>query len=131
MGKRKIPRVGAGYRGFRMGIQPKRKVNMHWEKCEVLTSLQHEIVQENLDKCYSSKQVITGEKDKDGKDIPHEKEYFADPWHIARLAALLEKPFNEAKVDQFGNPWSKPEPVAPLTEDEIKELNKKAVKSKK
>jgi hypothetical protein len=123
---------GAPYKGFRLGIQPKRKVNFPaWEKCETLTSLQHEIVQEHLDRAIKLGQVDTGKLDEQEQPIMEETVvYMADPWYIARLFALLEKPFIEATVDHLGNPWSKPEPVEPLTEEEIAEINKKAVADK-
>jgi hypothetical protein len=110
MGKRKVTRPGGAYRGFRFGIIPKIKLNLKGlEKCEVLTVSQHEQVKEKLDAC--------SKVDEDGK-----VKYTVDTRHIARLEALLDKPFNEAKVDIKGNPWSKPEP---LEARELEELAKK------
>ena len=120
MGKREKRKPGAPYRGFRFGIAPKRMLHMKaWEKCEVLTDLQHAIVQEYLDRC--TKEI------KDDKGTVIEININGSPYYIARLVNLLDKPFNEAKVDAKGNSWEKPKP---LTDEEIKKMNKKTIEDK-
>ena len=103
------------FRGFRPGIQIRYKINLqHLESCEVLTSLQHNIVQDALNMCTFTKPVLDGEgnpvKDDNGEN-KQELVITLTPCYIARLFAILEKPYNEAKVDHLGNPWERKEPL--------------------
>lgn len=125
MGKKKSGiRKGASFRGHRFGVVPNVKLNLRsLEKCSVLTSLQHELVQEALNKCTKECKELDGQ----GKEVEVFK-VFASEKHQERLRVLLAKPFNEAKVDGKGNSWEKPKP---LSEEEIKEMKKKAIENKK
>lgn len=132
MGKRKKMKKGAGYMGFRMGCLPKSRVNLKaLEKAEVLTSLQHEVVQKRLDEHIKEKEVKddNGEviKDTDDKAITVAVNQI-NLDYVARLEAILAKPFNEAKVDGKGNDWEK---TVPPTPEEIDKMNKDAVEQGK
>ena len=121
MGKRKIRKPGAPYKGFRMGVTPKSVISLAaLEKPNVLTSLQHSIAQQKLDAC--TKEV----KDEEGNVI--ETKLLSSEKHKKRLEAIVAKPFNEAKVDAKGNDWEKP--VEP-TKEEIDKMNKDAVEEGK
>jgi len=120
MGKRKKMKKGMPYKGFRMGTVPQQRINLKsLETCEVLTSLQHKIVQERLDGC--TKEI----KDEEGNVT--ETKLLTTIKHRQRLQAILDKPFNEAKVDHLGNDWEKPKEPTP---EEIDKMNKDAVEYK-
>ena len=108
------------FKGFRPGVRPKYKLNLqHLENCNVLTSLQHDIVQDALNKCSYTKTIKEESKEDKEKLI-----ITFPPWHIARLFALLEKPFNNAKVDHLGNPWEK---LKEPTDEEKEAMTKKTI----
>jgi len=66
------------------------------EKQETLIDVQHNLIKKELDRC--TKET----KDEEGKVI--DVKIVASPQHIARLAAILEKPVIKGKVNQVGNP---------------------------
>lgn len=114
------------FKGFRPGIRLIHKINLkNLEKCKVLTSLQHSIVQDRLNKCAYTKTI----KEKDKKDR-EELIITLDPWHIARLFDILEKPFNDAKVDHLGNSWEAPKPLSDEEVEKMKATHRKG-KSRK
>lgn len=114
------------FRGFRPGIRPKHKINLKYlEKITVLTSLQHNIVKDALNKCAFTKTIK-----EEGKEDKNKLIITLDPLYIARLSAIMEKPFNEAKVNQLGDPWSKPKVVTDEDIEKMKQKNRKG-KSRK
>lgn len=120
MGRCKKRKPGAAFRGFRMGVSPKKKLNLNFlEKLSILTFNQNELVQEFMDKC--TVQV----KDKEGKVT--ETKINDSPVYVARLSALLDKPVNDAKVDHLGNPWERPKPPS---KEELEEMHKQMAKGK-
>lgn len=130
MGKTKINKsnLTALYKGFRIGIRPKFKLNLRClEKCSVLTYLQHEIVKEHLDKCSYTKKVKKISQKGHEKEEVEETFINASPQHIARLVVLLDKPVKDSKVDHLGNPWERPKPIS---QEEIEALNQKTVDEK-
>jgi len=95
------------FKGFRPGLQIRYKLNMKsLEKSEVLTSLQHDIVQDTLNKCGYTKEV---EIDGETKNVFTTS---VSPAYIARLVDLLDRPYNDAKVNHLGHDWESPKPVA-------------------
>lgn len=107
------------FKGFRPGVRPIHKINLPYlERLDILTSLQHNIVKDALNRCASTKEVehicVKGNKTKKQKLV-----ITLDPWHIARLFAIMEKPFNDAKVDHLGNPWTPPKKI---TDKEIEKM---------
>jgi len=123
------------YMGFRLGTSPKQTINIkHLKNCKVLTSLQHKLIQDRLDACTISKKVeeLTKDKkvkkDKEGNPIMVEEiKIVAEPHYIANLVELLDRPYNEAKVDHLGKDWEK---IKEPTPEEIKEINKETIKQK-
>lgn len=114
------------FRGFRPGIRPKYKINLKYlEKITVLTSLQHNIVKDALNKCAFTKTIK-----EEGKEDKNKLIITLDPWYIARLSAIMEKPFNEAKVNQLGDTWTKPKIVTDEDIEKMKQKNRKG-KSRK
>lgn len=122
------------FKGFRPGIRVIHKINMKiLEKAEVLTSLQHNIVQNGLNRCAFTKPL----KDKEGNPIKDDKGEDKQELiitfsncYIARLFALLEKPFNEAKVNHLGTPWKAPKQITDKEIEKMKETYRKG-KSRK
>lgn len=113
------------FKGFRPCIRPKHKINLKYlEKWNILTSLQHNIVKDSLNKCTYTKTI----KEEEGKEDREELIITFPPWHIAKLFALLEKPYNDAKVDHLGNSWERSKE---LTKEQIKKLNEKTAKEKR
>lgn len=112
------------FKGFRPGVRPVHKINLKFlDKCEILTSLQHNIVKNTLNKCAYTKTIK-----EEGKKDREELIITLDPWYIARLFDILEKPYNDAKIDHLGNPWKRPEEI---TKEQIKKLNEKTAKEKR
>lgn len=116
--KRNLTRI---FKGFRPGVRPVYKINLQYlERLKVLTSLQHNIVKDKLNKCAYTKEitkVIPGKEDK----IENKLVITLDPWHIARLVAILDKSYNSATVNNLGDPWEAPKE---LTEKEIEVMRK-------
>ena len=111
------------FKGFRPGIRVIHKINIKYlEKLKVLTSLQHNIIKDALNRCAFTKTIKDKEgnpvKNKEGED-KQELVISFDPWYIARLFAVMDKPFNEAKVNQLGNPWEAPKEI---TDEEIEKM---------
>lgn len=107
------------FKGFRPGIRFVHKINLKYlEKLEILTSLQHNIVKDALNRCASTKKVEHISV-KGNKTIKNKLVISLDPWYIARLVEVMDKPFNVAKVDHLGNPWEAPKEI---TDEEIEKM---------
>jgi hypothetical protein len=115
------------FKGFRPGKTPKYRINLKaLEKCEVLTSLQHEILQDFLSKCAYTKEIKV-----EGKEPVNKTVFSASPEYIARAVALVDKPYNDAKVDHLGNPWKRNKMNVPQPVLEKKGKSRKDLKEKK
>ena len=114
------------FKGFRPGVRVVHKINLKYlEKLTVLTSLQHNIVKDALNRCAFTKEEKY--KTKEGKEKTKNRLVISlDPWYIARLVVIMDKPFNEAKVNYLGNPW---EAAKELTEEDKKKMQEE-VKAK-
>lgn len=117
------------FKGFRPGIRPIHRINLKFlEKQEVLTSLQHNIVKDALNRCAFTKPVLDKEGNPVKDDNGEEKQKLIITFsecYIARLFALLEKPYVEAKVDHLGNPWTPPKEITDEEIEKMKEENRK------
>lgn len=118
------------FKGFRPGIRVIHKINLQYlEKLEVLTSLQHNIIQDALNRCAFTKEEKI--KNRKGKEkIINKLVITFSNCYIARLFALLERPYNEAKVDHLGNLWEKPKSTPDIDIEKMKEEYRKG-KSRK
>ena len=118
------------FRGFRPGVRVIHKINIKYlEKLETLTSLQHNMVKDALNRCASTKEEKA--KSRKGKEKTINKLVISlDPWYIARLFSVMEKPFNEAKVNHLGNSWEAPKPPSDEEVEKMKEAHRKG-KSRK
>ena len=122
------------FKGFRPGVRVIHKINLQYlEKLEILTSLQHDIVQDALNRCAFTKPILDEKgnpvKDKKGEDEKKLVITFSN-CYIARLFAILEKPFNTAKVDHLGNTFEAPKEITDEEIEKMKEENRKG-KSRK